>query len=554
MNNRFYFFFCITFLVSINTFAQSIHLSGTVFDKETQIPISGISIHTKDNQTGTISTVKGKFSIEISISKENSYLYFTSVGYETDSILISKANNPLSIKLIPKTYTLKEVYIMPDSTLLTLLRKAYNKIPENYPAQPTRYEGFFQESTSNEKDSLIEIIEAVLSVYKESYKEKKEAPGQIEIIKSRIKQFQNSKVGFAGGAFIPVDDDFVLQRRNFINPKQLKHFQYEFVGIKIWKGRVCYEIEFRPFDKDSDNVQGTILIDVETLAYLSFEISVSRRENAKLSLGIMKPVETKIKVIYEQQNGKWHLKQVTVNTIHENWRIAGSLYTSLAFITTAIQIDSVKPITVEKRLEYLDPIEAKTSAYNPKGWTDSDILAKEDVTQMDFQFSTDEASSIFQQKLPKKISFTGTIIKILPKLIIGYGLNYNPNLQLLVSQGVLGYRFNKKWSIRWQSAEDFYNKHINFSENSLGLEFRKNFNNTGYPIFLGTSLWISDKNYVGNYNFQRQTITPQLSISKRISKFITLEVFANYPITIHSKNKQDISGYSPNFGVVFYLF
>ncbi len=55
---------------------------------------------------------------------------------------------------------------MPDSTLLTLLRKAYSKIPDNYPDQPTRYKGFFQESTSNEKDSLIELIEAELSVYK----------------------------------------------------------------------------------------------------------------------------------------------------------------------------------------------------------------------------------------------------------------------------------------------------------------------------------------------------------------------------------------------------
>ncbi|GHV09512.1 hypothetical protein FACS1894162_0220 [Bacteroidia bacterium] len=538
----------------MHTFAQSIRLSGTVFDAETQNFVSGISIHTKDNQTGTISTAKGKFSLEIPAHKTNGYLYFTSVGYETDSLLIAKASNPLSIKLKPTTYLLKEFYVMPDSTLLTLLRKAYNKIPENYPAQPTRYEGFFQESTSNEKDSLVEIIEAVLSVYKESYKGKKEAPGQIEILKSRNKQIQDTRVGFIGGAFLPITNDLVLQRANYINPKMMQYRHYEFNGIKTWNGMDCYEIAFRPLGKDSDNVQGTMLIDTETLAYVSFNMHSEHPENAKKIIGPMSPVESKMNVIYEKQNEKWYLKQVKANSKHENWRITGSLYSSYAFVTTAIQTDSVKPIPIEKRLEYLDPIETKTEVYNPNGWTDSDILAKEDVKQLNFQFSTDEAFSIFQQNTPKKFSFTKTLITIVPKLIMGYGLNYDLNQQLLVFQGILGYKFNRKWNVRWQIAEDFFDKQINFTENSLGIEFRKNLNNAGRPVFLGTSLWISDKQYTGKYNFKEQTITPQLSFSKRMSTFVTLEFFANYPITIHSKGERNILSDYPNFGVMFYVF
>jgi hypothetical protein len=540
-------------LLQINTFSQTIRLSGTVFDKETQTSVSGISIYTKDNKTGTISTAKGKFSLEILPSITTEYLYFTSVEYETDSILISKTNGPLSIQLTPKIYTLKEVYVMPDSTLLTLLRKAYNKIPENYPNYPTRYEGFFQESTSIENDSLVEIIEAVLSVYKESYKNKKEAPGQIEILKSRIKQFQDFKMGFLGGAFSPVKEDFVLQRESFIDPKKFKNYQYEFAGIKTLNGKDCYEIGFHPVKKD-DNTYGTILIDTETLAYVSFEMNVENKKNAPLSLKTISPVEYKEKIIYEQQSEKWYFKQFSATTKHENWRLKSPLYSSLNFITTAIQTDSVRAIPVEKRLEYFDPIEAKTEVYNPNGWTDSNILAQEDPGKLDFQFSTDEAAGIFRQNLSKKSSFTETIIKIVPKLIMGYGINYDSNLQLVAFQGVLGYRFDKNWNIRWQSAEDFFNKRIDFTESSLGIEYRKNLNNAGYPVFLGTSLWISDKNYVGKYNFREQTIAPQLSISKRISKFITLEVFANYPITIHSKGRPDVLGYSPNFGVMFYVF
>jgi len=257
-------------LLSTNIYAQTIHLSGAILDKETQTPISKVSIFTKDNKTGTISTAKGNFSLDIPAYKTNTYLYFTSIEYETDSILISQANTSPVLYLTPKIYSLKEVYIMPDSTLLTLLRKAYSKIPDNYPDKPTRYIGFFQESTSNEKDNLMELIEAELSVYKESYLKKREAPGQIEILKSRIKQLQSMNTGFVGGAFLPVDNDIVLQRNNYIQPQYMKYFQYDFAGIKSWKGKDCYEIKFCPLSKDSSKVQGSMLIDMETLDRLGY--------------------------------------------------------------------------------------------------------------------------------------------------------------------------------------------------------------------------------------------------------------------------------------------
>ena len=544
-------------LLSTNLYAQTVHLSGSILDKETQVPVSNVSVFTKDHKTGTISSPKGNFSLEIPAYKANTYLYFTSVEYETDSILIPRTNVSQTIYLTPKIYSLKEVYIMPDSTLLTLLRKAYSKIPDNYPSQPTCYKGFFQESTSNEKDGLIELIEAELSVYKESYLKKREAPGQIEILKSRIKQLQSVNMGFVGGAFLPVNSDIVLQRNNYIQPQYLKYFQYDFIGIKSWNGKDCYEIEFSPLSKDSTKVRGSMLIDTETLAYISFEIFVESPENAKTVVGVTPPVESKTKVVYEQYAGKWYLKQISSKNKHENWRFKSPLYSSCDFITTQIQTDSVKPISIEKRLEYMDPIEAKAEKYNAKGWTDSDILAGENPEQLGFQFSTDEAYSIYNQNVRQKFSFTKAMVNALPKLIMGSGIRYNSAHELITDQSVLGYRFNKKWSIQGQYVEDFYNKRISLREISLGIEYRKNLNNAGYPLFLGTSFWLSD-NYFHEKNYdsvREQAIVPQLSLSKRMSKFFTFELFANYPVVVHSNidPRQNI-GNCLQVGVNVYLF
>jgi len=553
-----------------------------------------VSIFTGDNKIGILSTVKGEFSLDIPDSKINGYLYFSSIGYEIDSIKINRYSTPVSIQLTSKTYSLKEVYVMPDSTLFTLLKKAYNKIPENYPNQPTRYDVFFQETTSR-NDSLAEIIEALLSVYKESYQKKWESPGQVEILSSRIKQFQKIETGFFGGAFGLISKDMVLQRDDCINPQTMKRYQYQFNGIMTLNGRDCYEIEFHSKNEnDGKSTEGTILIDVETLAYASFEINAQNKENAKAIIGSILPVEYNTKIIYKPLAGKWFLKQVSSRTKHKNVRFKYPLYSSIDLIATQIQTDSVRPIPIEKRLEYMDQIESKAEAYNPKGWIDYEILANERPEQLNFQFSTDEAVTAFQKKVPSKISYNKLITTLLSKLILSYGVSYtpvsfgeiNPNIsfrpnpanppfvfsgnmpsakQSFLLQGNFGYRISKRWHLLWERSSYSFSKNISFQSGSLGIKYQYNLNNAGYPVFIGTSLFVCDRSYYRSlgamdnlnsftynhkkfdakkldfsYGTREQTITPQISLSKRISKYFTLDFFTKYHFSIHSENNMKI--------------
>jgi hypothetical protein len=356
---------------------------------------------------GTTSTGAGKFTLNLPSSYENSFLYFSSVDYETDSILISRSNLSPTVYLTPEIYALAEVFVMPDSTLLTLLRRAYSKIPENYPASPTLYTGFYQESTSDENGDLITLVEAELAVYKEAYDKKREAPGQVEILKSRIKQLQASNIFSVDGAFLSVDADDVLQRTDYINPSHFKDYNYDFLGIKSQKGKECYSIEFRSARKDSIS-RGEILIDKESLAYISFETESENPGNSQSIIGVIKPVEAKKKIVYERLNGIWYLKHASSRVKHEHWRLKSVRHSSADFITTTIQTDSVIPIPVDKRLEHMSPIELITDKYDPKGWTDSDILAGENQAELGFQFSTDEASALFNQNVRPKLSFAQT--------------------------------------------------------------------------------------------------------------------------------------------------
>jgi hypothetical protein len=233
------------------------------------------------------------------------------------------------------------------------------------------------------------------------------------------------------------------------------------------------------------------------------------------------------------------------------------LYSALDFIAVQIQTDLVKPIPIERRMEYMEPIESKTELYHQKGWTDYDMIANEKQDQLGFQFSMDESAAIFNQPVPKqRFSFTQALTKTLPKLVLGYGVGYEPCHELIVDQTILGYRVNKKWSIQGRFAEDFYYKNIFFEEMSLGVEFRKNLNNAGYPVFLGTSVWISNTRFRGNKDdVKKQSFVTQLSLSKRTSKFFTFEFFVNYPIVIHSNTNINYNtNHLPQMGINIYLY
>ena len=389
--------FCILSFLCVNfLFAQQIHFNGVVRDNDTQIQLSGINIYTKDKKIVTLSSMSGNYSLYIPALYENDYLYFSSIGYQIDSVLIKSNNEETDIFLLPVIYEIKEISIMPDSALISLLRQAYNKIPENYPMQPTLYTGFYQESYLDEGGSPYNLIEAEISVYKEKYDKIYEMAGQVELLRSRIKHIKKSSIGLIEGVFSPIYNDVVLQRRNFINPNHFKNYNYTLQGIISYSGEYCYEISF----SSSERFSGTMLISVENLAYVSFDIHSENPSNRTIRLGIRSPVESQRKIRYERLDNVWYLKQTSSHNKYND-----TIFTNVDYISTHVQTESVQPIPIDRRMEMLDVLAVKADSYNLNSWVDYDILAKENPQQLDFQFPPEESSAIFTQQTIPQSSF-----------------------------------------------------------------------------------------------------------------------------------------------------
>lgn len=567
-------------------FAQTIRLNGSVMDAEKNAPIQNINIFLKDTRIGTVSNQKGDFSLSLPIIYENRYLYFTGIGYRKDSLLIRNIQSPVTVSLQPETYRLTEVYVMPDSTLLTLLRRAYSRIPENYPTSPTLYEAFYRESSQNTDHEQADFMEAILSIYKDPYNKPSNEPGQIEIVKSRKRQIHDVGIMYYGGPHTAINSDVVLKRAKFISPRHFKEYKYEFNGIKTLGDQEFYEVSYLKTSKDTAFALGIMLIEKESLAYVQF---THEGEILSHHPQIRKRTFTE-KIIYEKEGDTWYFKYNTYKR-DDYKRDGGMIYGSVDYMTTNIQTDSVKTIPYERRLQYLDIPVVKAEEYDPAGWTDYSILKNAVAGKSNFQFSETESADIFTQAQPTESK--DILLKILPYALRFYyelGLSYKPvhispadismsfsphaerapfsihrnqqkRMEYLLINSTFGYHLTKNWDVIYQVSGDLFYPEISSSEYRVGIGYHKNIKPSGRPLLVEASALFSFRNYYASlgkydnpstfsykgtkidaskisfwYGIQQKAVTPQLSLSSKLNDYLSLKLYVQYNWSVNNKD------------------
>lgn len=584
----FMLFFC------LNVLSQRV-IEGVVVNKETGAPVANVNMTTQDKRIGTSSDSQGRFSLRFPRDYTGKWLYLSAVGYFKDSVRIEETRE-LSVVLAPQVYTLKEVYVMPDSSLLTLLRKAYHRIPENYPSVPTMSEGFYRESAKNNDEEQADFIEAIVSIYKDAYDHPTNSPGQIEILKSRKRKIRDTGILYYGGAFVPIERDFVLSRASFISPRHFKNYRYKFEGIKALGEDEFYEISFEKTSRDTAKQIGTILIEKESLAYVSFETS----KEYTASHPQVKSRKYKEYAGYEKDGEKWYFKYYT-STREDLKRNERIIYGSLDYVTTAIRTEAVKPIPYERRLGYMEPIVLKADEYDESGWTDYDALKQEQTEGMVFQFSPEESAEIFKQKSMsgkviserdkqgmRKLSILTKIYTFLTRFTFEYGIAYqsvsyaggtsdlmfspdatssfdiktnvHPNEPKILFLERTGFRLNNNMELFYQQLDDFLD--VGAQSKSIGLEYRKNIKGRGLPLFLSGAMLFSSNEYFKNlgtfdnpqsfrikgkkfnsdqllfdYGIQEYVIAPQIALSSQIRKHLTFKLYGMYQFELGSHDK-----------------
>lgn len=294
-------------------------VSGVVRDKESRKKLENVAVSLVGTPIGTVTNAEGVFSLKIPHMDTIPQLELSHIGYMNAWFSASAPegsnNMHATILMIPIALQLNEVVAYGNSAR-RIVEEALERIPKNYPSGESMTSAFYRE-TVQKGHRYISISEAMLDVYKTSYRQRTTDRDKVQIDKARrlLSQKQSDTLGVkvVGGPNLPLFMDVVKNAYALFDEETLDYYSFVQEPSVFIDDRLQYVISFRPRVKlDYALYVGRVFIDREHLAFTraEFELDLSDRERAvaailyKKPLGLrFRPQKVSFLITYRQHDG-----------------------------------------------------------------------------------------------------------------------------------------------------------------------------------------------------------------------------------------------------------
>ncbi len=511
--------------------SQAQTYKSVVCDSLTKQALPSASIRVKNTNLGTTTNADGRFSLSV---KKGAFVV-SYIGYLSKSV----ATNALPDTIfLSEDNLLNEVVVMPDSALRVLLRNAYNNISKNYPQQPTYLTGFYREVNESVDSSRFNYFsESVLKVYKPPYTQAGSGhQGQVQVLKTRKvihPSYEKNGIRFYGGPYSPIDDDDVLKRSSFINPKYYKKYDYELEKITSYEGKPVYVIAFSFRDSVFN---GKIYIDKANLAYIKFDI-YRKLDKKEVSFTRIDYTET---ATFDRKDNLWYLKHYKYISNKKTKKELFKL--TVEYVTTSIDQDSIKSFSYDDQFNYLGIISRQETKISNDFFDEYKNVLDQTQSlknQVELAFKLNVIDSLKAANSVKKTDSTNTgniaptvtkqrktnyLRKIIAPLHTEWNLSYTPiqsfdsdfaansndlfqndwkissstkskDLPLLLGIN-LSYQLNKRWSLLSQQSTSFRRfGNTSVKRKDFGIAYRFVLNRAKKPITFEPSIKYGSTEY-----------------------------------------------------------
>jgi len=298
-------------------------VSGIVKDKVTKKAVEYVNVSAKGTNVGTITNADGEFSLKISNTLNVKEIQFSCLGYYNALITIPDSNRDGQTFLItPESIILNEIQVFSWRNPRDLIIAAIEKIEKNYEMKPNMLTGFYRE-TIQKRRNYINISEAVIEIYKDSYNRQADRD-QVRILKGRKllspKKADTLSVKFLGGPNLPVYLDIIKNPDVLLETESLHNYSFILGESTFIDDRMQYTVHFVPQMLLSYPLYiGTFYIDKETLSFTRAEFKIDPSDKQKVTNSILKekpaglrftPEEVSYIVAYKHQDNKTYLNYV----------------------------------------------------------------------------------------------------------------------------------------------------------------------------------------------------------------------------------------------------
>ncbi|MDO5524363.1 MAG: carboxypeptidase-like regulatory domain-containing protein, partial [Bacteroidia bacterium] len=255
--------FIVLLLLLINCnlpiYSQHTVLRGNVTDENNE-PFPHVNIFLSTSKTGTVTNNNGAFSLTFN-GKED-VLNASFIGYETHTVKVNNKTGFVKIQLKPSPLQLNEV-VVTNLSAPALLKKAIEKIPENYLQEPFLSKAYYRAKLS-EKDTLRYLEETFFNIVK-SYQ-----PGfsdEYFLVKNR-----NFRLATDHQALRQIGNfDMVKSASRLFNSQFFRNYTVKFLPSTTFDNRMVYALSYARKNKEAGSF-GSIYIDVEDMAFVRFDL------------------------------------------------------------------------------------------------------------------------------------------------------------------------------------------------------------------------------------------------------------------------------------------
>ena len=307
--------------------------------------LSGTNLSVPGSNIATVTNSDGFFSLKMPGALADRGIKADHVGYKSALIAASAykgRQKPLEIRMEPMSKMLDEVTVV-GADPRELIGQALKKIPLNYPDRRNMFSSFYRETIQKGK-RYISVSEAIVNVFKNSYKSRYIGDDKVQVMKGRrlVSQRRSDTlaVKIAGGPRLPVVLDVVKNENLLLNPDELDFYDFSMDQSTEIDGRRQFVVRFKPRVKvDYALSKGKIFVDQQTLSITRAEFSLDMSDKEKATRAILfkkprglhfKPQALDVTVTYKFQDGKSYLNYIcTVTRFKCDWkrRLFSSGYT-----------------------------------------------------------------------------------------------------------------------------------------------------------------------------------------------------------------------------------
>jgi hypothetical protein len=163
--------FLCCFLYGSGGAQQTIHISGTVQDKDTGKPISRASVTLKGHTISTIANDEGTFEFYVPDMYKNDTVRVSALGYESFEVSLRDIDDSqmFIVRLIPFALPLQEIVVTETLAPVDILRLAIDNIRLNNYSTAFQQQAFYRE-VQQADGRYVSLIEAALEIYNKGHR------------------------------------------------------------------------------------------------------------------------------------------------------------------------------------------------------------------------------------------------------------------------------------------------------------------------------------------------------------------------------------------------